>query len=73
MARRRLSQEQRLVNEQIERDLAEAGRRREREHRILLLGCGEAGKSTLVKQMRVMHSDGFPEEERMVYKWVRLL
>ena len=38
------------------------------EHRILLLGCGEAGKSTFIKQMRIIHSGGFTEKEKLEIK-----
>ena len=37
-------------------------------HRILLLGCGEAGKSTFIKQMRIIHSNGFNKDERLAIK-----
>lgn len=30
----------------------------------LFVGAGESGKSTIIKQMRIIHSGGFPEDER---------
>ena len=34
----------------------------------MLLGCGEAGKSTFIKQMRIINGDEFTEEEESEYK-----
>ena len=35
--------------------------------KILLLGCGQSGKSTLLKQIRIIHQDGYSEQERKKY------
>jgi len=35
---------------------------------ILLLGAGDTGKSTVMKQMKIIHKEGFSIDERLVYK-----
>lgn len=34
---------------------------------LIILGAGESGKSTLVKQMKIIHSDGFTRDELLSF------
>jgi guanine nucleotide-binding protein subunit alpha len=38
------------------------------EIKMLLLGAGESGKSTMLKQMKLIHLDGYNNQERDAYK-----
>ena len=56
---------QRKTNKEIERQIQKDKHGYRATHRLLLLGAGESGKSTLVKQMRILHDDTpFSEEEK---------
>ncbi|KAK1225631.1 Guanine nucleotide-binding protein alpha-2 subunit [Marasmius sp. AFHP31] len=51
----------------IDKIIDEDAKKFKRECKILLLGSGESGKSTVVKQMRIIHKDGFPDAERKTF------
>ena len=52
-------------NKEIERQIRKDKKVYRATHRLLLLGAGESGKSTLVKQMRILHEETpFNEEEK---------
>lgn len=56
--------DQRENNRRINAELARAKQEYRSTHRLLLLGAGESGKSTIVKQMKILHVDGFDPVER---------
>lgn len=55
-------------SDEIDRTLAAEGLNRNNEIKLLLLGAGESGKSTFVKQMRIIHSNGFSRDECKQYR-----
>ena len=52
----------------IDRELALDGEKASREVKLLLLGAGESGKSTIVKQMKIIHETGYSQEECLQYQ-----
>lgn len=54
----------------IDKNLRADGERAAREVKLLLLGAGESGKSTIVKQMKIIHESGYSPEECLQYKQV---
>lgn len=59
---------QKDINKQIEKELGRAKQEYRSTHRLLLLGAGESGKSTIVKQMRILHVKGFSDSEKILKK-----
>jgi len=60
--------EQRELSKKIERELKKDESKKRHEVKLLLLGAGESGKSTVAKQMKILHLHGFNEEERSTWK-----
>jgi len=56
------------VNNEINKYLLEEKKRIQNEFKLLLLGCGDSGKSTFAKQMKIIHSSGFSEKELLQFK-----
>ena len=48
---------QKEVNKEIERQIEKDKLAYRRTHRVLLLGAGGSGKTTLMQQMRTLHSE----------------
>lgn len=52
----------------IDKQLEEDSKKLRRECKILLLGSGESGKSTIVKQMKIIHLKGYSDDELKNYR-----
>jgi guanine nucleotide-binding protein G(i) subunit alpha len=68
--------EERARSDLIDRQIEEDSKKYKRECKILLLGSGESGKSTIVKQMKIIHQNGYSPEELLAFRpliWKNLL
>ncbi|ODA83745.1 hypothetical protein RJ55_02260 [Drechmeria coniospora] len=52
----------------IDRAIRQDEKRLSKEVKLLLLGAGESGKSTILKQMKLIYSQGFNTHERLEWK-----
>lgn len=53
---------------QIDKQLQQERRSLKQEIKILLLGAGESGKSTFIKQMRIIHGSDYSQAERVEFR-----
>ncbi|KKA28924.1 hypothetical protein TD95_002484 [Thielaviopsis punctulata] len=60
--------EQKKRSQAIDKQLEEDNKRLRRECKVLLLGSGESGKSTIVKQMKIIHLHGYSHDELLNYR-----
>ncbi|XP_077382000.1 guanine nucleotide-binding protein G(o) subunit alpha-like isoform X2 [Festucalex cinctus] len=57
-----------LRSSKIEQDLSEQAQNEKNLVKILMLGAAESGKSTLIKQIKIIHSHGFSKQELISFK-----
>lgn len=57
-----------LRSQQIDKQLVECEKQERNVIKILILGTGESGKSTLVKQMKIIHNEGYTKDELMDFR-----
>ncbi|CAO4359999.1 unnamed protein product [Caenorhabditis nigoni] len=57
-------------SKKIDRLLKEDQENANKTVKLLLLGAGESGKSTILKQMRIIHDVGYTKDERRVFRSV---
>lgn len=68
--------QQRLISEAIDRSLNVRNESQKKVVKMFLLGAGESGKSTVLKQMRLLHHHSFTDFERRQYTdviWMDLI
>jgi len=57
-----------LASKAIDRELLKTKEEESRHVKLLLLGAGESGKSTIAKQIKIIHLQGFNEQELKSFK-----
>src|SRR5690606_9216020 len=60
------------ANRKVEQELARRQKEMSKEVKILLLGTGASGKSTVAKQMQIIYLQGWGEREKEEFKPVIL-
>jgi len=56
------------TTKEIDKQLRDDKKKAKYEVKLLLLGSGESGKTTILKQMKLIHDNGFTQQERENFK-----
>lgn len=63
-----MTEQEKEAQKKAERELEAQARADEKPVKMLLLGAGESGKSTIFKQMKVINKSGYTDKEKMEFK-----
>ncbi|RWS24537.1 guanine nucleotide-binding protein G(s) subunit alpha-like protein [Leptotrombidium deliense] len=61
---RRTKDSDRKASKEIDKSITRWMKNYKKSIKLLLLGAGESGKTTIIKQMKILHIKGFSDEER---------
>uniref|UniRef100_A0A914DR70 Uncharacterized protein n=1 Tax=Acrobeloides nanus TaxID=290746 RepID=A0A914DR70_9BILA len=65
-----LSDDFKKRNKEIEVEIEKEKINNKKIIKVLLLGTSDSGKSTIVKQMRILHKNGFKESELINFRYM---
>ncbi|KAJ3425274.1 guanine nucleotide-binding protein g(o) subunit alpha [Anaeramoeba flamelloides] len=66
--KRQSLQKEQKKNQKIQNQIEIETKKQKKELKILILGTGESGKSTFIKQMMIIHKGGFTNSDLVEYK-----
>jgi len=61
---------QKAINKSINKMIRSSRESAESKTKMLLLGAGESGKSTIFKQMQIINGTGYTKDELASFKWI---
>jgi ABC-type Fe3+/spermidine/putrescine transport system ATPase subunit len=56
------------IDKQLKEDATELKKQIEKNSRIILLGTGDSGKTTVLRQLTLIHGAGFSDNEKEIYR-----